>query len=86
MYYAIVTKFNGPTNYRQSRISATAAGCKRRYFDWEYSLNPDSNHRAAAMALAAERGWISAGENRTLAGGVLADGSYVWVFVAGGNA
>jgi hypothetical protein len=91
MYYAIVTKFHGPTKYRQSRISATA-------FDWEYSLrlNPDSNslskHRAAAMALATERGWISTGENRNLAGGmhatlcgVLADGSYVWVLVAGAN-
>jgi hypothetical protein len=86
MHYAIVTRAKEIKFNRRSRISATAAGCKRRYFDWEYSLNPDSNHRAAAMALAAERGWISAGENRTLAGGVLADGSYVWVFVAGGNA
>lgn len=84
MYYAIVTRFHGPTNSRPARISASTDG-GRRYTAWDYGLNADGNHRAAAEALAAERGWLTPG--RTLEGGALPDGrGYAWVFIARSNA
>lgn len=53
---AIITKFHGPTNVRGSRVSATAeAG--RVILDWDHALNPDDNHKSAAMALAAKFKW-----------------------------
>ena len=49
---AIETKYMGPTNTRGSRIKATAAaGSIMVPFD--YQLNPDGNHKAAADALIA---------------------------------
>ena len=84
MYYAIVTRYHGPTNFRHARISASTDGC-RRYTAWDHALNADGNHRAAAEALAAARGWLTPG--RTLEGGALPNGrGYAWVFIARSNA
>lgn len=56
MFQAITTKFLGPTNHRGSRIKAYAqAGSITVPYD--YALNSDDNHKAAAFALAQEWGW-----------------------------
>ena len=70
MLQAIVTKYHGPTNYKGSRISARAeAG--RVVLAYDYALNPDENHKAAAQALAARYGWTEANGYPALAGGAL---------------
>jgi len=53
----IKTRFLGPTNYRGSRIVATHKWCdgdtKRVTIGWDYALNAQDNHLAAAQALVA---------------------------------
>jgi len=53
---AITTKYLSPTNHRGARISArcAAGSCA---LPWDYALNPQENHRAAAMALARRFKW-----------------------------
>ena len=58
----IITKYLGPTNKRGSRIkarqSASYAGTPKSVtIDWDYSLNVEHNHKAAAIAFAAKMGW-----------------------------
>jgi len=58
----IITKFLSPTNKRNSRIkarqSASYAGTPKSVtIDFDYRLNIEQNHRAAAMAFAAKMGW-----------------------------
>lgn len=54
---AIATKYLGPTNHRGSRVKATAwAGSIT--VSWDHRLNSESNHRAAAEALAKKFGWV----------------------------
>lgn len=73
---AIAVRFYGPTNSRGSRYTATAqAG--RMTVNANYDLNNEENHRAAALALCAKFGWNKTEE---LFGGVLKDGTYVFVF------
>jgi len=69
---AIVTKYIGPTNHRGSRVKASAqAGTVT--LGWDHALNPDNNHRAAALALMARFGWQ---EHSTLSeGGSLPNGT-----------
>lgn len=52
---AIETKFHGPTNHRQSSVSATCCACyshtprgNRVSVNWEYGLSVEANHRRAA--------------------------------------
>lgn len=53
---AITTKFIGPTNFRGSRVKASAeAGSVT--LSWDHALNPDQNHAAAAKALRDKFGW-----------------------------
>lgn len=53
---AIVTKYHGPTDHNGSRITARAdAG--RISVSWDYALNDEQNHDAAALALAVKLGW-----------------------------
>jgi hypothetical protein len=53
---AIVTKYHGPSNKIDTRISATAqAGRIYRY--WDHHLSIEDNHKAAAHAFAAKYGW-----------------------------
>ena len=53
----IKTRFLGPTEYRGSRIVATHKWCdgdtKRVVISWDYALDAQDNHLAAAQALAA---------------------------------
>lgn len=73
---AIVTKYIGPTNFRGSRVKATAQAGSIT-IGWDDALNADDNHQRAAQALATKHGWP-----RRAAHGVLPDGSHVWVPVA----
>ncbi len=78
---AITTKFVNPTDTKGSRIKATAeAGSVT--VAWDYDLNTEGNHTAAAKALCAKLGWVPAADNRyteTVAG-YLKAGHYVHVF------
>lgn len=53
---AIITKFIGPTNHRSARITATCSAGSI-VAQWDYSLNRERNHRAAAEKLATQLGW-----------------------------
>jgi len=54
---AIVTKYLGPTHCRGSRVKATACAGSIT-LSWDYALNSDANHRAAALALANKLNWL----------------------------
>jgi hypothetical protein len=86
MLQAIVTKYHGPTNHKGSRVSAKAdAG--RIVIAWDYALNPDENHAAAARALADRLGWGEAIGYPVLAGGALpGNAGYCFVMAKGGAA
>ncbi len=66
---AITTKFRGPTDTRGSRVIARAAAGSLTHA-WDYALDYEGNHTAAARALAEKLGW--AGQ---WVGGGLPDGS-----------
>ena len=77
-YYAILTKYLGPTNYRGSRIKATTCSGSLTT-GWNHALNPSENHLAAARALADRLAW-----DGQLVGGTLPDDTghcYVRVFL-----
>jgi len=68
MRQAICTKYHGPTNYRGSRVTASAqAG--RLTISWDDALDVDANHAKAAEAFRAKLGWSG-----TLRGGALPKG------------
>lgn len=75
MFQAITTRYLGPTDHRGARIKAQAAAGQVVH-NWDYALNSSENHRAAALLLCRQLGWE--GE---IAGGVVHDGSYAFVFV-----
>ena len=53
---AIRTRYLGPTNTKGARVVATAqAG--RLVIPWDYALDQEDNHRAAAMAFIHRWGW-----------------------------
>lgn len=74
---AIRTKYLGPTNFRGSRIVATAEGGHRLVIPYDYGAN-DHGHGEAAIQLARKLGW----RGEMVAGG-LPDGSTAWVFTNG---
>lgn len=53
----ISTKYLGPTNHRGSRVKAQTSGGAYLVQAWDYGLNPDGNHDAAAKELAVQLGW-----------------------------
>ena len=57
IFQAIETKYAGPTNHRGSRIIATTPGGHKHTQQWDYALNIDANHYAAAEALRAKLDW-----------------------------
>lgn len=68
MAQAIQTKFLGPTNHKGSRVKATCdAGSA--VVSWDYNLDTEGNHRAAAWTLCAKLAWED--QNRTLVTGWL---------------
>jgi hypothetical protein len=56
VYQAIVTKYYGPTNFRGSRIKATAAAASI-IMPYRHELNIEDNHAAAAELLAVKMKW-----------------------------
>ena len=59
VYQAITTKFIAPTNFKGSRVKATAqAGSITLH--WSHALNSEDNHTAAAEALAIKLDWKGA--------------------------
>ena len=53
---AITTKYLGPTNFRGSRVKASAeAGSVT--ISWDHALDTRQNHAAAALALLDRLGW-----------------------------
>lgn len=74
---AIVTKYFGPTNSRGSRIKASAdAGTV--YVPYDYALNVEENHAAAARKLAEKFGWTTENYGQIIQGG-MPGGGYVFV-------
>ena len=74
MLQAIVTKYLGPTNTRGARIKATCAwGSITRAYDYE--LDFDAQHHAAAIDLCNKLGWTFA----RLHSGILPNGDGVHV-------
>ena len=79
---AIETKFIRATDITGERIKATAFGGSVTV-GYDYALDAQENHRAAADALIAKMGW-----NGTYAqgGNAKGDGGYYFVNVEGTNA
>ncbi len=72
MYQAIITKFIGPTNFRGSRVKASAdAGSMT--VNWDHALNHEQNHDRAAQALAEKLQW----GGKWYGGGLLTGNVYV---------
>lgn len=71
----IVTKYAGPTNTQPARIIAKC-WIGRIVHLWDYRLNVDANHAAAAAKLI-----IKLNNDRKKAG----HDDYIWVPVASGN-
>ena len=46
----ITTSYKGPTNTRGSRIMVKS-WLKNKAFGWDYSLNSEANHKAAAQQM-----------------------------------
>ncbi len=72
---AIKTTYLSPTNTKGTRIRATVFGASKTV-GYDYSLEIEANHIAAAKALCVMMNW-----NFSVATGQLADGSYVHVLV-----
>ena len=70
---AIQTKYLGPTNFRGTRIKATAGG-NNITIPLDYDVDEEEAHRKAAIALCEKLNWPP-----KLLGGCLG-GSWVWVF------
>lgn len=73
---AIVTRWLAPTNYRPSRIKASAAAGSLTV-PWDHSIGVDGNHLAAARALAERQGWAG----RWIGGGMPSGDGDVFVCV-----
>lgn len=73
MYQAIQTRYLAPGSVRGSRVKASAAAGSLT-LGWDNALNSEANHAAAAKALADKFSWAG-----NFYGGVLADGSHVFV-------
>jgi hypothetical protein len=80
MRQAIVTKFISPTNYRGSRIVASAAAGKITH-NWDYSIGIEANHAAAAMKLVNKFGW----NGNWIGGGMPNDTGYCFVDQTGAD-
>jgi hypothetical protein len=78
---AIITKYFGPTNFRGSRIKASCeAGSLTVSYD--YALNIDGNHDAAAKALAEKLGWTGDAFGALVGGGLPNGRGNAYVFCA----
>lgn len=58
MSQAIHTRYFGPTNTRGSRVKAYSEAFPRGIsVPWDYALNSEENHMAAAKNFATVKGW-----------------------------
>ena len=71
---AIQTHYKGPTDTKGARIIATDNDGNRKVLGYDYALNSDDMHRAAAEALRVKMGWTG-----RMIQGSLGNG-YVFVF------
>ena len=77
---AIITKYLPCTNNRPSRIKAFAdAGSLT--VEWDYSLDVEANHRAAAQSLQQKLGWTGGNYGRLVGGGMPMNTPYGYCFV-----
>ena len=79
---AIETRYLGPTNTKGGRIKATAWGGSVTV-GYDYALDGQGNHRAAADALIAKLGWSG---TYAQGGNAKGDGGYYFVNIEGTNA
>ena len=76
----IVTRYLGPTNFKGSRIVATACGY-RVVVDIDHKKTTLENHAAAAHKLAEKLGWTKYHANRSMHSCSIDDGrATVWAF------
>ena len=54
---AILTKFLGPTTYRDSRVKAWTEGGHSVTLSWDHGLDTTGNHAKAALKLAGRLMW-----------------------------
>lgn len=78
---AIATKYLFPTNTKGARVKACAYGANIT-IPYDYALDVDRNHKAAADALIAKTGWTGAFAQ----GGNVTGTGYYFVNVQGVNA
>jgi hypothetical protein len=57
---AIITKYMPASNFKPSRVKATAEGVKSIVLPWDYSLATEDNHLWAALKLCDSLGWKNA--------------------------
>jgi hypothetical protein len=76
---AIQTRFIGPTNTKGARIQAWVYGMKPVVVPYDYEVNAEENHRAAAVAFTINTGW-ELQPYESLHMGALPNGDYAHVF------
>jgi len=77
MRQSITTRYIGPTNFRGSRIKATASSGLSVTVSYEDALSIDDNHKAAAVALCKKYDW----HGKLAVGGALGERGNVYVFI-----
>lgn len=78
MRQAIITKFLSPTDFKGSRVKATAAEGSIT-LAWNHEHSPEWNHEFAAMALMNKFGWDR--DNAPLGGSLPDSSGYAFVMV-----
>ena len=73
---AIITKYIPATNRNGSRIKASAEGVKSVFIPFNYDLNAEENHAAAADKLCAKYLW----DNKLVSGGLPDQTGYAFCF------
>jgi hypothetical protein len=73
---AIITKYIPASNYRQSRVKATAEGVKPITLPWDYSLSTEDNHLWVALELCASQSW----KNDLISGALPDQSGYAFCF------
>lgn len=76
---AIRTRFIAATNTKGRKVSARSAGGSQVILPYNYSLEPEQNHAAAALALIEKLGWTG-----DYSGGTFGDAIY-WTQVVNGD-
>ena len=75
-FKAIQTKFLSATDYRGSRIKASANGVKSFTLSYPHELDSYEAHLKAAKGLADRQGW-----DYELVGGTLLNEDYAWIMM-----